>query len=148
MAPFHQNLSSFLLLLLLFILVLALSGSIQIVDKLDIDADTDLQIEKSYIISKDDPATAGGCTPSQVRYLNEAYTEAMMMVRGAIRDIDTFNAPLPRRSKDNVNAVDQQKYDKIVIMLGQLFGIRTRDEENGGPKDREERDRLAMVRGE
>lgn len=54
--------------------------------------DDDAQIDKFYIVSTDDPAT-GGCTPDQVRKVKAAYTEAMKMVRGAMSDIDTFNAP-------------------------------------------------------
>ena len=103
--------------------------------------DGDAQIDKFYLVSTDDPST-GGCTPAQVQWIKSAYTEAMKMVRGAISDIDTFKAP---QSKDNVAA--QQQYAKVFSMLTQMFGIETVDE-NGGPKDPSERDRLNAVRGE
>ena len=54
--------------------------------------DDDAQIEKFYIVSRDDPAM-GGCTNDEILQVKTAYTEAMKMVRGAMSDIDTFNAP-------------------------------------------------------
>ncbi len=75
------------------------------------------QLERFYIVNQDDPST-GGCTPAEVTWLNNAYGEAMQMVRGAIRDIDTANG---RRSQDNVD--DQHQWDKAVSMLTQMFGI-------------------------
>lgn len=103
--------------------------------------DGDAQIDKFYLISTDDPSS-GGCTPDQVQWIKSAYTEAMKMVRGAISDIDTFNAP---QSKDNIGA--QLQYAKVFSMLAQMFGIKTVDE-NGGPKDSSERGRLDTVRSE
>jgi len=46
----------------------------------------DAQLEDFYIVNKDDPAT-GGCTPDQVEWLSNAYTEAMKMVNGAIAEV-------------------------------------------------------------
>ena len=70
---------------LLLIFVAVFSGII-------VAEDDDAQIDKFYIVSTEDPAT-GGCTPDDVRKVKAAYTEAMKMVRGAMSDIDTFNAP-------------------------------------------------------
>lgn len=77
----------------------------------------DAQLNTFYIINTDDPAS-GGCTPDNVRWLNAAYTEAMQMVRGAIKDIDTAKGP---RSANEVG--DQQRWDKAVSLIIQMFGV-------------------------
>ena len=80
MTSFLQKLSFFLLIFVAVFNGVALAQ------------DDDAQIDNFYIVSTDDPAT-GGCTPDEVQLLRAAYTEAMKMVRGAMSDIDTFNAP-------------------------------------------------------
>ncbi len=100
----------------------------------------DAQLEDFYIVNKDDPAT-GGCTPDQVEWLSNAYTEAMKMVNGAIADIDAAKAP---RSVDNVD--DELKWNKAASMLIQMFDIIP--SYLGGVPDVAQSARLTTARGE
>ena len=101
--------------------------------------DGDAQLEEFYIISKDGPAS-GGCTPDEVKWLSDAFTEAMKMVRGAIADIDFPSRP---RSQDNVD--DQRRWDKTVSLLTRIFGITPVPQ--GGIPDAAQRSRLKNAKG-
>lgn len=97
-------------------------------------------LEPYYYVNEDDPAR-GGCTKSQLAFLEDAYTEAIDMIRNAIEDIDYVLQP-----RDRTGDFDRKNHwDKTAELLIQVFDIHPHA--LGGIRDQRQRNRLTSVRG-
>ena len=131
------------------------------------------RLEKHYIVNKNDP-DQGGCTPDQVEWLNEAFNEAILMVRGAMSDvrwvlegqvahdeekdqrgsgaIDKVVAWARGKTKYDQNPRDKSYLRKTARLLQDLFGSKRDSRElvgdDGGISPLEgEAHRLARIHG-
>ena len=101
------------------------------------------ELEPYYFVNKDSPSM-GGCTPTEVQWLQDAYREAIDMVRDAESEIRfVLNGKVSLRTKP-----DQHRWDKAATMLINLFDIHVHPQKARGVQDKNQAARLNGVNGE
>ena len=100
------------------------------------------ELEPFFFVNQDDPAL-GGCTPAQTQWLQIAYREAIVMIRGAMKAIDDV-----KMGRDLRDTGKQQQWDKTSAMLIEMFDIHFHPLAAIGIRDSKQQARLNAITGE